>query len=420
LMKLGCGQHGLALSARLKMLNVPVLTIDKVSRIGDSWRNRYSRLVLHDPVWYDHMPYIPFPANWPVFTPKDKIANFFESYAELMELNVWTRTELVSNSWDDGKKEWTVTLERTAADGRKESHTVHPKHVVLATGHSGVKNFPTIPGMDDFQGDRLCHSTDFPGAKPNSHGKKAVLVGCCNSAHDLAQEFYDNGYDVTMVQRSSTFVVTTHFVVDVDMKELFSEESIYSTEDADRIFWSQPAPVFMARARQATKRQQQIDKEIHEGLTRAGFKLDMGPNQAGLFTKYMYRGGGYYIDVGASRLIAEGKIKIKQGQEPSRILPDGIEFTDGSKLNADEIVFATGFQNMRTQARVIMGDEVADRMSDAFGYDEEGELRAIYRRSGHPGCWYMGGNLAMARFFSRIVALQIKALLEGIASYDHP
>jgi cation diffusion facilitator CzcD-associated flavoprotein CzcO len=415
----GAGQGGLALSARLKMLQVPTLTIDKVKRVGDSWRNRYSRLVLHDPVWYDHMPYIQFPASWPVFTPKDKIANFFESYAELMELNVWTSTELVSSSWDDGDKQWTVTLERTTASGHKDTYTLHPKHIVLATGASGLKNFPTIPGTESFKGSRLCHSSDFPGARPNSQGKRAVIIGCCNSAHDLAQDFLENGYDVTMVQRSSTYVVTSHFVVDMDLKELYSEESPYTVEDADRVFWSRPAPYLMAMAIQGTKLQQQVDKETLEGLEKAGFKVDMGPNQAGLFCKYLSRGGGYYIDVGASKLIAEGKIKVKQGQEIERIEADGVVFADGSKLAADEIVFATGYQNMRTQARAILGDEAADRMSDAWGFDAEGEMRAVWRRSGHPGAWLMGGNLAMARFYSRIVALQIKALLEGLASYDH-
>lgn len=157
---------------------------------------RYHQLVLHDPVWYDHLPYIPFPSHWPVFTPKDKLAEWFESYAKLLELNVWTETKLESASWDAGKRQWTVNLERKKADGNVEKRTLHPRHVIQATGHSGEMSLPQIKGMEGFKGDRLCHSSQFRGAKPHSEGKKAIVVGCCNSGHDIAQDFYENGYDV--------------------------------------------------------------------------------------------------------------------------------------------------------------------------------------------------------------------------------
>ena len=84
--------------------------------------------------------------------------------------------------------------------------------------------------------------------------------------------------------------------------------------------------------------------------------------------KYFQRGGGYYIDVGASQLIADGKIKIKQGQEITEVKPNGLLFADGSELPADEIVFATGYQNMRGTARKIFGDELADRVKVSFPF----------------------------------------------------
>jgi hypothetical protein len=163
-----------------------------------------------------------------------------------------------------------------------------------------------------------------------------------------------------------------------------------------------------------TKVQHEHDKKLLDGLRAAGFQLDSGPMNAGLLMKYYQRGGGYYIDVGASQLIIDGKIKVKQGQELKQILPNGIEFADGSKLEADEIVFATGYQNMRTQARLIFGDEVADRVSDVWGFNDEGEFRTMWQKTGHPGLWFMGGNLAISRYYSRMLALQIKAVEEGI------
>jgi cation diffusion facilitator CzcD-associated flavoprotein CzcO len=397
------------------MLNIPSLMIDQNERVGDNWRKRYHQLVLHDPVWYDHMPYVPFPPHWPVFTPKDKLAEFFESYVKLLELNAWTSTTLKSTSWDEDKKQWTVTVERKSTDGTISTRTLHPRHIVQATGHSGKKNFPAIKGMDEFKGDHLCHSSEFPGASLNARGKKAVIVGCCNSGHDIAQDYYEKGYDVTIVQRSTTCVISSSSITDIGLKGLYDEDGP-PVEDADMVLWSIPSELFKVQQIKLTKVQNEHDKATLDGLRKAGFGIDMGPMDAGLLIKYYQRGGGYYIDVGASQLIIDGKIKVKQGQEISQILPNGLEFADGSKLEADEIIFATGYQNMRTQARLIFGDEVADRVGDVWGFNEEGEFRTMWQKSGHPGLWFMGGNLAISRYYSRILALQIKALEEGIVS----
>jgi hypothetical protein len=153
-------------------------------------------------------------------------------------------------------------------------------------------------------------------------------------------------------------------------------------------------------------------------LERAGFKTDKGPDDSGLWIKYLQRGRGYYLDVGCSQLIIDGKIKINQGQEIEEVLPVGLKFSDGEILEADEIVFATRYLNMRTRCRKIFGDGIADRVKDVWGFDEEGELRTMWRKSGHPGFWFMGGNLALCRWYSRLLALQIKGLEEGIYKYD--
>ena len=398
------------------MLGVETLVVDMNENIGDNWRKRYHQLVLHDPVWYDHMPYLRFPPHWPIFTPKDKLGDWFDSYAKLLELNVWTKTTLESTSWDEGSKKWTVTVNRKKADGSSETRTFHPKHIVQCTGHSGKKNFPTIKGMDGFKGDVICHSSEHKGARPDGKGRKAVVVGCCNSGHDISQDFYEKGYDITMVQRSTTCVISSESITEIGLKGVYDEHGP-PVDDADMWLHSLPSEVLKSLQVKVTALQNENDKEILQGLAKAGFALDQGPENAGLFMKYFQRGGGYYIDVGGSQLIIDGKIKIKQGQEIDEVTPHGLKFADGSTLEADEIVFATGYQNMRTTARDIFGDEVADKVGDIWGYDNEGEMRTIWRRTGHPGFWFHGGNLALCRYYSKLMALQIKALEEGIAKY---
>lgn len=395
------------------MLNVPTLIVDMNDNVGDNWRKRYHQLVLHDPVWIDHLPYIQFPEWWPIFTPKDKLADFFEAYAKLLELNVWTKTTVESGSWDDSQKRWTVTVRRSFPDGSTETRTLHPKHVIQSTGHSGKANIPNIKGWDSFKGDIICHSSEFPGAKPNSQGKKAIVVGACNSSHDICQDYYENGYEVTMVQRSTTCVVSSESICKISLAVAY-EEGGPPTEDADLLSWGTPAEVTKAQHHEITKLHQIHDKATLEGLAKAGFKTDKGPDDCGLYIKYFQRGGGYYIDVGASQLIIDGKIKVKQGQEITEVLPKGLRFADGTELEADEIIFATGYQNMRTQASGIFGEKVGDKLRDIWGFDDSGEFRALWRDTGHPGFWFHGGNLAICRYYSRLLALRIKAQLEGL------
>ncbi|GAA3164515.1 hypothetical protein GCM10020255_049300 [Rhodococcus baikonurensis] len=115
--------------------------IDSHERPGDQWRGRYKSLCLHDPVWYDHLPYMPFPDNWPVFAPKDKIGDWLEMYTKVMEVPYWSSTTCTSASFDEKTQEWTVEVDRNG-----EKLTLRPKQLVMATGMSGKANVPTFPG----------------------------------------------------------------------------------------------------------------------------------------------------------------------------------------------------------------------------------------------------------------------------------
>ncbi|OAA34327.1 flavin-containing monooxygenase [Metarhizium rileyi] len=414
---LGAGQAGLTAAVRLQAQGLNTLIIDRNDRVGDNWRKRYRHLVLHDPVWYDHLPYLNFPPQWPIFSPKDKLAQWFEAYADIMELNVWMKTKLIETSWDGITKCWTVRVERTKSDGSIEQRTFHPRHIIQATGHTGEKNCPVIKGMENFAGDLICHSSEFLEAREGREGKKAVVIGSCNSALDIAQNYAENGYDVIIVQRSSTHVASSYSITEIAMKGLYSEGGP-PVEDADLMIHSMPSSMLKAIQVKVAQLQRDHDKDMLEGLAKAGFKVDNGPDESGLFFKYFQRGGGYYIDVGAAKLIIEGKIKVKQGVEVSEILPDGLRFSDQSEVKADEIVLATGYQSMKSLARQIFGGDVADKVGDVWGFNEEGEWRTIWQRTGHPGFWFHGGNLGLCRYYSQLLALQIKGMEEGFYEYD--
>ncbi|VUC35020.1 unnamed protein product [Clonostachys rosea] len=405
----GAGQSGLNIAARLQSLGLSVLVIDKNDRVGDNWRNRYRTLVTHDPAEFTHMAYLPFPKNWPQFTPKDKLGDWFEAYVSLMELNVWTKTTLTNASFDDEKSQWSVDIIR---DGKQR--TIQPKHVVLCTGHAGEPLVPSFPGQPEFKGQVYHGSQHDEASESKVKGKKVIVVGTGNSGHDIAEDFYHAGAEVTMLQRSGTYVLSLDRGVFL-LHEGMHEDNGPPTDECDVVGESLPFPVQFALNKEGRKRIAEADKDTLEGLERAGFKIDNAIDGSGIARLYYTRGGGYYIDVGCSKLIIDGKVKVHQSPGGiSGFTPDALVLKDGTELKADIVVLATGYDNMKTTAQKIMGDKVASRLRDVWDLDEEGELNAMWRPSGHPNFWYMGGNLAICRIYSKYLALQIKAAEEGL------
>jgi putative flavoprotein involved in K+ transport len=413
---IGGGQGGIALGARLRQLGVPAIIVERNERPGDSWRKRYKSLALHDPVWYDHLPYIPFPANWPVFSPKDKIGDWLEMYTKVMELDYWGSTTCKSAVREgDG---WAVVVDRAG-----EVITLRPRQLVLALGASGLPEVPEFPGREKFRGDQH-HSSAHPG--PDKYkGKKAVVIGSNNSAHDICAALWEAGADVTMVQRSSTHVVRSDSLMDLGLSDLYSERAVaagMTTFKADTIFASLPFRILHTLQTPVYNAIRERDAEFYHRLERAGFDLDFGEDDSGLFVKYLRRGSGYYIDVGASELVANGDIKLAKGQVVE-LTEDEVVLGDGTRLPADLVVYATGYGSMNQLASDVIGQDMADKVGKVWGLGSgttkdpgpwEGELRNMWKPTAQEGLWFHGGNLALSRYYSRYLALQLKARMEGI------
>ncbi|MDQ4491736.1 NAD(P)/FAD-dependent oxidoreductase [Sinomonas sp. ASV486] len=414
----GGGQGGIGLAARLKRLGVPALVIDKHPRPGDQWRSRYHSLCLHDPVWYDHMPYLPFPDHWPVFTPKDKMGDWLEHYTKIMELDYWSNTEAQSASFDEDAQQWTV---RVVRDGREL--TLTPTHLVIATGMSGIPSIPKLEGQDVFGGDQH-HSSKHPGGAKYA-GKKVVVVGSNNSAHDICADLWQNGAEPIMLQRSSTHIVKSDSLMEVVLGPLYSEEALANGidhETADLIFASIPYKVLPDFQRPAFDEIRERDKDFYDSLEQAGFQLDFGDDDSGLFLKYLRRGSGYYINIGASELIAKGAIRLANGQI-DRLEEDAVVLADGTRLEADAVVYATGYGSMNGWAAKLISQEVADKVGKCWGLGSDtvkdpgpwqGELRNMWKPTQQENLWFHGGNLHQSRHYSKYLALQLKARLEGL------
>ena len=413
----GGGQGGIALGARLKQLGVPTIVLDKHDRPGDQWRSRYKSLCLHDPIWYDHLPYIKFPDNWPVFTPKDKVGDWLEMYTKVMEINYWTRSEVENATYDEATGKWKVEVNR---DGEKV--VLEPTQLVMATGMSGKPNIPNFPGMDTFKG-TIQHSSQHKGPDEWT-GKKVVVVGSNNSAHDICAALWEADADVTMVQRSSTHIVRSDSLMEIGLGALYSEEAVASgmtTEKADMVFASLPYKIMHEFQIPLYDQMRERDAEFYAGLEKAGFELDWGDDGSGLFMKYLRRGSGYYIDVGASQLIIDGEVKLVKGQV-DHFEEDAVVLADGTRLEADLVVMATGFGSMNGWAADLISQEVADKVGKVWGLGSdttkdpgpwEGEQRNMWKPTQQEHLWFHGGNLHQSRHYSLYLALQLKARMEG-------
>jgi putative flavoprotein involved in K+ transport len=403
----GGGQAGLSIAARLTQLGVNTLIVDREARIGDNWRKRYHALVLHNQVHVNHLPYMPFPPNWPTYIPKDKLAAWFEAYVESMELNYWSATEFEAGSYDDQAERWSVALRR--ADGTKRE--MHPRHVVMATGVSDIPSLPDIPSLRSFGG-KILHSSQYDDGEEWS-GKSVLVVGSGNSGHDIAQDLHSAGARVTLVQRSSTMIVNVEPSAQLQYA-LYDEGP--SLEDCDLIVTSMPLSLVRKSHIVLTETARNMDKELLDGLERRGFKLDFGEDGTGWQFKYLTRGGGYYFNVGCSDLIVKGEIGLVQFTDIARFVAAGALMRTGETLAADLIVLATGYKGQEHLVSKLFGDDVARRVGPIWGFGGEQELRNMFTRTAQPGLWFIAGSFAQCRIYSKYLALQIKACELGLLS----
>jgi cation diffusion facilitator CzcD-associated flavoprotein CzcO len=400
----GGGQAGLSIAARCKQLQLDTLIVDREPRIGDNWRKRYHALTLHNQVQVNHLPYMPFPPNWPIYIPKDKLANWFEAYVDAMELNFWTGTTFESGTYDVAEDRWSVVLRR--ADGSER--IMHPRHVVMATGVSGIPSLPDIPTLKNFSG-MVLHSSRYTDGE-DWKGKKAIVIGTGNSGHDIAQDLFSSGAEVTLVQRSSTLITS----IEPSAQLAYAAYNEGTLEDNDLIATSMPLTLAKRSHVMLTEQSRKYDQELLDGLARIGFKLDFGDGGTGWQFKYLTRGGGYYFNVGCSELVVEGEIGLRQFSDIECFVADGVEMNGGEKLAADLIVLATGYKPQEYLVRKLFGEEIAARVGPIWGFGDGQELRNMYARTGQPGLWFIAGSLAQCRINSKYLALQIKACEEGL------
>jgi cation diffusion facilitator CzcD-associated flavoprotein CzcO len=353
-----------------------------------------------------HFSMMPFPQNFPEYLPKDKLAQWFESYVASFDLNFWTSTEFVGATYDEERGEWEVTLR--LADG--STRVMRPKHLLMATGGSNIPMIPDLPGLEDFAGTTLHGDHYRDGA--DYTGKKVLIIGTGTSAHDFAHDIVRAGGTSTMVQRGPLIVIDqptanvmfgdyTNHDVPTDLVDLrFLAGGVFHQERNAFIEFQKFAD--------------DADRELHEGLKKAGMKVWSGEDNTGFYYSYLSKSkGGYYLNVGASDAIARGEIEILQLDSIERFDATGVVFTDGTHRDFDVIIFATAQEPHIKGIEKMFGTEFAEKLGPIWGFDNDGEMRNVLKPTAHEGFWILDGSIPMARWHSPLVALLVKAELMG-------
>ncbi|KAF2964345.1 hypothetical protein GQX73_g9227 [Xylaria multiplex] len=408
----GAGQAGLTLGARLKSMGIRALIVDKNHRIGGAWTSRYQSVKLNTPKYTDHFPFMKLPEEGPQYMSGEEMVQFMELYGQKMGLNIELGVEVTKAKYDPDNRRYRVEAQR----GVSEKHVFSAKHVVLATGvFSEEAITPEVASPEKFNG-LVYHSGTHKSASqvPNLSNKRVVVVGCGSTGHDIAADFVSGGAkEVTMFQRNPIFSVSDK-AIEAILLPIWNMEGL-ETEEADVLGNSLPLKLIRTISIDLTQLMCAHDKATIDGLKKAGMALRTGGDGYGLADYQLIYGGRFYIDRGASQMIVDGRIKIRRCEGGiSAFDPEGLILADGTKIDADVVVYATGYRWPEVIVERIMGSDITSKVGAIGSLDDENERVGWWRPTGAPGFWYMTGSFLWCRQFSLSLALQIAAIEGGL------
>ena len=404
---IGGGHTGMCIGARLERMGQSYLIVDRGERPGDSWRMRYEALALHTVGAVNNLPYIRSPEIFPDYLPKDLWADWLECYAKMMRLNLWLKTEVIKGSFDDERGAYAIELK--LADG--STRTMHPKHIVLATGGIGLSPKPLkAPDIEEFKGP-IVHSKHYRSGADFT-GKKVLVVGSGTSAFDICYDLYLKGAYPTMLQRSETSVVPLREGVYYNRDYLPGGPSV-ETADLRRAATA-VYPVMIELLKAATRDCNERNAKLFADLRGAGLWLGDGRDGTGWLGKLFRTFKGFHLDMGVLQEIIDGNVKIQQASSVDRFVANGLKLNDGSILELDVVIAATGFVNSNEDVVEMFGEEIAQRVGACSGLDETGEPVGLAKPTGQPQFWQLYGGVNDCRRLSRHLALQIIAQLRNV------
>ncbi|KAG9604984.1 hypothetical protein KCU77_g884, partial [Aureobasidium melanogenum] len=405
----GGGNAAAALAARLKALGVSSVMADRNAHVGDNWALRYDSLKFHVPTPYCELPHEEYHLKLQdKILSRDDLAAHLKRYVKLLDLHVINSVEITKTVLG-GDGRWRVEF-KTPYGPR----TAITKHLVQATGiGSQVPYTPSIPERQAYNGIAI-HSSQYknPSVLKDQGVKSVCVVGSASTAFDVIEDCCNAGLQVTMVVRSPQYVVPLEYICHEQGLGSYK----FGVDKADELFMMMPTIVDSQLGQKLFQQLASQEPDRYLALRKAGFPvIDSRDPDAALMHNLIERGGGHYVDTGVTKLLAEGKVAFRVGVEPQAYTSSGLRLSDDSALNADAVVWCTGFADK--DARETFADimKISLPIDATWGVDEEGEIRGMWKRHSQvDNYWFMGGFTQQHRWHSHTLAQQIKASLAGV------
>ncbi|RDW68723.1 uncharacterized protein DSM5745_08483 [Aspergillus mulundensis] len=445
---IGGGNAAAALSARLKALGVESVMAERNAHAGDNWARRYDCLHFHLPTALCDMPYMPYDPDLrgAHYLSRDELVAHLRRYITTLGLNYLTSVQILSTHYSPLTSRWTVRFRTQMGEC-----TATAKHLVLATGIGSQRpNVPVLADRDVYTGIAM-HSVEYTSARALvERGVKSVLIlGSANTAIDILSDCNAHSLKPTLHVRSPTYILPASYLAHPAGLGFYNVD----VAAADTRFLTLPT-IIDAQFTQARLRHlasQGAERTRYNALAATGFPvLDSKSEGVLLGHHFIERAGGHYIDTGGADVIVNGGVRMRVGAEAVAFTETGVRFSDGSVEEADAVVFCTGFADtdVRDGAEAILGgrkdkedstqtrgqthvdgvedachadgdqldaSDIAARLDATWGVDSEGEIRGMWKRHvAMDNFWVMGGHTQQHRWFSRILALQIRAAIGGV------
>jgi cation diffusion facilitator CzcD-associated flavoprotein CzcO len=342
---IGAGPAGLASAACLKQTGIEALLLERAANVGASWRQHYDRLHLHTDRRHSGLPGLPMARSYPRYPSRTQVVDYLERYAEHFGLSIRFQTTATRAARENG--EWRVDT---------GSEICRAPVLVVATGLASAPFRPRWAGEDSFAGG-LSHSSEYRNPAVYA-GKRVLVVGCGNSAGEIALDLAEAGTSVALSVRGPVNIVP---------RELFGIPILN---------WS----LLFNR----------LPPRVADRLSWPLIRLSIGPLQKlglecsphGPLADVIERGRVPLIDIGTVAAIRRGHIAVRP--DIRALHPREVEFADGRREPYDAIIAATGF---RPDLRALLPDAEA-------ALDSRGAPKASGAAAAIPGLYFAGFRVA--------------------------
>lgn len=330
---IGAGFGGLAAAIELQRAGIEDYTIfERASEVGGVWQaNTYPGAACDVPSTIYQFSFA-LKEDWSRrFGSQEEIREYLRSVA--IEYGVRDKvrfeTEVTAATFDEDSGEWVVELD--------DGETVEVDVLICATGQLSRSNLPDVPGRDSFAGAQF-HSAEWDH-DVSLAGKRVVVVGGGASAIQIVPAIADEAGHVTVVQRSPSWVVNKYDWPVTRAQRLLTRAvpALHRLHHNAMWWWFESRyPIVLrkldpARRIWEAERRWTIRRTLKDRQKVAAATPDypLGCNRV-LLSRDWYP------------TLAREDVDVV-GAGVTEVTPDGVITADGRSVDADVIVWCTGF-----------------------------------------------------------------------------